>query len=66
MDYSTGCRTLVRQADPEVLSLFGYTDILNNPNIITNAFIRNEPDSIFYWGKRVNFISVFKFKKRTL
>ncbi|CAH0313484.1 hypothetical protein SRABI80_04603 [Peribacillus frigoritolerans] len=42
-----GCRTLVRQADPEVLSLFGYTDILNNPNIITNAFIRNEPDSIF-------------------
>ncbi|PKF90108.1 hypothetical protein CW306_00815 [Bacillus sp. BA3] len=42
-----GCRTLVRQADPEVLSLFGYTDVLNNPNIITNAFIRNEPDSIF-------------------
>ncbi|WP_375088477.1 DNA alkylation repair protein [Peribacillus sp. RS7] len=42
-----GCRNLVRQADPEVLSLFGYTDVLNNPNIISNAFIRNEPDSIF-------------------
>ena len=42
-----GCRTLVRQADPEVLSLFGYADVLNNPNIISSAFIRNEPDSIF-------------------
>ncbi|MCK1993855.1 hypothetical protein GW626_08700 [Peribacillus muralis] len=41
-----GCRSLVRQADPEVLAMFGYSDVLNDTTIVSAAFIKNEPDSI--------------------
>ncbi|MFJ7755155.1 DNA alkylation repair protein [Peribacillus muralis] len=41
-----GCRSLVKRADPEVLEMFGYADVLNGPTMVAAGFIENEPASI--------------------
>lgn len=37
-----GCRTLIRQAHPEIMSLFGYGESIDRP-VTTNAFLSVDP-----------------------
>ncbi|PJN89022.1 DNA alkylation repair protein [Bacillus sp. mrc49] len=64
-----GCRSLVKQADPEVLAMFGYADVWSDPTMVAAAFIENEPASIkigetseLHFGFQVGAISTVKLR----
>ncbi|MFP4976094.1 DNA alkylation repair protein [Paenibacillus sp. CN-4] len=41
-----GCRTLIRKADPAVLSLFGYADLADGENAVRGAWLQAEPQAV--------------------
>lgn len=41
-----GCRTLIRKADPAILSLFGYADLADGENAVRGAWLQAEPQAV--------------------
>ncbi|NMO97650.1 DNA alkylation repair protein [Paenibacillus lemnae] len=51
-----GCRTLIRKANPEVLSLFGYSESSADSALITHAQLEVNPSSVSIGGEsRLNY-----------